>query len=399
MKSLSVKIYDYLFAALLLLMPFSMALPNIVIALLVLLFVADYKSVDYKRLRSLPVIMLYAFLAYYFIRGAITGALFIDWNIYKKLIILFIMPVLFLKVRQAQVVKAGVVAGVMLSIIASVFLTAKYYMQFSSLPFLSGEAVNKLLLLERPYAGFYAIMGVIFSFDLISSYPKYKKWLLATSITAILFIVVISARISFITLIFLAGTYILFYLRISNVKKAALVTISLLAVVLTFVLNKNIAERFFIKANVEQAILASDYEPRLVIWPCAYSLIKNDDFNPVFGYPDNTVVTNHYVDCYKSTILNNESKKAYFVETKFNSHNQFIDIFLTGGLVGLLLFVLFFACSFFKVRYSYFDTALLIAMVFFLLVENVLHRQTGCYIFSIFAALLLIRNNLGNEKN
>ncbi len=123
-----------------------------------------------------------------------------------------------------------------------------------------------------------------------------------------------------------------------------------------------------------------------------------DDFNVVFGYSSNTIVENNYVNCYAKTIKN-ESKKAYFTETKFNSHNQFIDMYLNNGLIGLLLFVSFFITLFYAVKDNFFDVATLLSIVLFLLVENVLHRQTGCYIFSIFAALLLMRNHTINDED
>jgi O-antigen ligase len=399
MKALSVKIYDYLFAALLLLMPFGSALPNIVIALLVLFFAVDYKSADYKRLRSLPVMALYAFLAYYFIRGAITGALFIDWNIYKKYIILFLLPVLFLKVKRAEVIKAGVVVSAMICVAAGFFLAARFYVAYGYLPFTSGDTVNSLLLMERPYAGFFTVAAAIFSFELAGYYTKHRKLFITCGIAAILFIITISARISFLTLIFVAGLYIVFYMRIAVAKKAMFVGVCLAGVALVFTFNKNLASRFFIKENLEQSIQATDYEPRLVIWPCAYNMALRDDFNVLFGFPDHKTIVNNYVECFSETIDYNESKKEYFVTSKFNSHNQFLDFYLSSGLIGLLLFSAFIFILLYKVKSSFYDTALLLSLVLFLFVENVLHRQTGCYIFSIFGALLMMRNKLDNEKN
>lgn len=392
MKRIAISAYDYIFGALLLILPFGNALPNIAIALLIICYAINFKDTDYKRLKHYSVYIYYAFLAYFFIRGAFTQSLFTEWNIHKKFIILLFMPLLFIKVRTVAVIKAGAIAGVIATIAVTLFLSAKYYLQFGGLPFGNGEVVNTLIPMERPYAGFYAVAGAIFSFSLIAQYKRYKWLFFVCGIASIAFIILISARVSFLTLIVLGIAYLLFYLSLSLLKKFLIIAAGLGIVLAVFMFNKNIADRFFIKENVKESLaVASDYEPRLVIWPCAYELAIRDDFNVLFGYENNTTIVNNYLECYTQKI-ENESKKDYFSASKFNSHNQFIDFFLSEGLIGFLLFFAFCVSLLYTIRRSFPNTALLLALMFFLLVENVLHRQTGCYIFSIFAALLLMRN-------
>jgi len=399
MKKFINKTYDYFFAALLLLFPFSNSLPNIVIAILVTLFIIDYKRIDLTKLKNTPAILLYVFFAYIFSKAVITQSLFTEWNIYKKYIIILILPILFTKVKNVTLLKVSTVISIVATVIVSLALIAKYYFETSLLPFHDGEMVNKLLVLERPYAGFYAVAGVFISLGLIRSLPRYKIALIVNVLLLVFFIILIAARISFVSLIIALGLYVLFYYKISGLKKAGIILCSVIAIAVVFSINKNIAERFFIKSSLEEAIKASDFEARLVIWPCAYNMAQNNDFNVLFGYPSHAVIINNFVDCYTHTIKGNDSKKAYFIETKFNSHNQFIDSYLSSGSIGLILFLSFFISLFFKVRFSFCDVALLIALILFLLVENVLHRQTGCYIFSIFTALLLMRNTNVNDEN
>lgn len=399
MKNFIGKTYDYLFAALLLVFPFSNSLPNIVIALLVLFFLADFKNYELKKLKTAPFILLYLFFGYVFIKAAITQSLFTEWGVYKKFIIVLILPILFTKVKNVSVLKVYAVISIAATVVVSMAFIAKYYFETSLLPFHDGEMVNKLLVLERPYAGFFAVAGVFLSLGLIRSLPRYKIALIVNVFLLVFFIILIAARISFVSLIIALGLYVLFYYKISGLKKAGIILCSVIAIAVVFSINKNIAERFFIKSSLEEAIKASDFEARLVIWPCAYNMAQNNDFNVLFGYPSHAVIINNFVDCYTHTIKGNDSKKAYFIETKFNSHNQFIDSYLSSGSIGFILFLSFFISLFFKVRFSFCDVALLIALILFLLVENVLHRQTGCYIFSIFTALLLMRNTNINDEN
>lgn len=389
------KAYDYLFAVLLVVLPLSKAAPNLVIAAIGICFIAGIKNVDVKRLKELPFILFYSFLGYFFIKAAITGSLFAEWNIYKKHIILFFIPVFFLKVKNVQIVKSGAVAGTMLMVLVTLMLAGRYYFVHGALPFTTGETVNNLILLERPYAGFFAVVGVIFSLDLLKYYPGHKKLLIGCSIVGVAFILLIAARISFLTLIVLALLYILFYLPVKKGIKLVFIVgfISLTAII--FFLNKNIANRFFLKESVQ---VAMDYEPRVIIWPCAYKLTQRDDFNPVTGYPNNTLVEDRLVDCYTTTITNNQDKKEYYRNEKFNSHNQFIDFYLTAGIIGLLLFTGFLISLFVQAKDNFAYMAILIAIVLFLLVENVLHRQMGSYFFSIFGALLLMRKIPADEN-
>ncbi|MHA3788485.1 O-antigen ligase family protein [Flavobacterium hauense] len=389
------KAYDYLFALLLVVLPLSKAAPNIVIAVIAISFIVGIKGVDFRRLKSLPFILLYGFLCYFFIKAAITGSLFAEWNIYKKYIILFFIPVLFLKVRNVQVVKAGVVVGTMLLVAGTFVLVGRYYISHGVLPFGIGEVVNTLILLERPYAGFFAVAGTIFSLDLIKYYPRHKKLLIACSIVSVAFILLIAARISFLSLIVLTLLYILFYLPVTRKIRLVLIIAFISLTAAIFFFNKNIADRFFLKESMQ---VAMDYEPRLIIWPCAYELSQRDDFNPVTGYPDNTIVEDRYVDCYTETITDNQDKNEYYRAERFNSHNQFIDFYLTTGLIGILLFGGFIIALFLQVKGDFAYTAIIIAMLLFMLVENVLHRQMGSYFFSIFGALLLMRKIPVNEN-
>jgi len=212
-----------------------------------------------------------------------------------------------------------------------------------------------------------------------------------------LFIVLISARISIITLFLLAVVYLIFYSKISWVKKG----VSLVSFVLFFGLlvltNKNISERFFVKSNLEESLkVASDYEPRIVIWNCAYLMTQKSDFNSIIGFDGYKTISNNFLDCYSSTI-ENPSKKEYFLTEKFNSHNQFIDFYLIGGFIGLLLFLTFFIKLLIEVRSNFFQMAIVISFLLFFCVENIFYRQFGCYLVGIFILILLQRKI--NEEN
>jgi O-antigen ligase len=75
---------------------------------------------------------------------------------------------------------------------------------------------------------------------------------------------------------------------------------------------------------------------------------------------------------------------------QFNAHNQFLEVLLENGIIGLVLFISIFV-SMFYIGIS--DKNLLyimfILMIFmFLLFETVLNRLAGVTFFSFFSMLL-----------
>ena len=120
----------------------------------------------------------------------------------------------------------------------------------------------------------------------------------------------------------------------------------------------NDVKRFFIKNNIEESLrVASDYEPRIVIWKCASGMTNQHNFNPLFGFEGYKTIEENFLDCYAETI-ENQSKKEYFLEEQFNSHNQFIDLFLIGGVIAFGLFCAFFINCLLKSESNFFKLQL-----------------------------------------
>lgn len=392
-------IYDYIFAILLIGLPFSKALPNILLPLLGLLFLLNIRNVNFKPLLKPPVVLLYVLLVYIFIKGLVVQNIFTEWSHFKKYLIIFIIPILLLNLKNINIIKVSMVICVQLVIWVSITVITINFLTTGSLPFTNGEMVNQLLVMERPYAGFFAVLGFLFSFNLVNKHPRYKACLIASAVITVLFVLLIAARISFLTLIIMLGMYLLFYSKLPSNLRVFIIAGSVAIVVVLFIFNDNMAKRFFIEESWEESVaVASDYEPRLVIWPCAARMTEKPSFNLLTGFKTNKEIETNFINCY-SGVIKNPSKKEYYLSEKFNSHNQFIDIALSQGLLGLLLFSGFLMSLWLHVHKNFFYTAILIAVVLFLLVENVLYRQAGCYIFSIFATIISINSYTYNVKN
>jgi O-antigen ligase len=131
---------------------------------------------------------------------------------------------------------------------------------------------------------------------------------------------------------------------------------------------------------------------RYILWKNALELSEE---SPVFGFSIGDVQD---VFCEK---LKNEGY-SYLAKHNTNTHNQYIQILLSSGLLGLLLFflsVLFFI-KMLLYRRDYLGLSILTLFLFCFLFESVLYRQNGIILFSLFISSFIITlPNVEKEKN
>ena len=143
--------------------------------------------------------------------------------------------------------------------------------------------------------------------------------------------------------------------------------------------NENFNRLLIVKdsANMEYA------EIKKTIQSCSIELIPEAGLLG-FGLGDGK---EELINCYdgKSSSLKNAS---------YNSHNQYLSIFLNVGLFGLILFAfsLFALLSTGLNHRNYLGIAILVLFGVFMLAENVLERQQGVVYFALFLNLLFIGN-------
>ena len=217
----------------------------------------------------------------------------------------------------------------------------KFHSSFGYFPFADGWATNYVLVLERPYAGIFSVLGAIISFDLLRKADKWKYLYMMSFLLSAAFIAVISIRISILTLLFLFLLYVFFYSKLALQRKLILFASMAVSVLLLFAVNKNISKRFFIESSLGKTIeTTKQYEPRVVILGCAKTIIEQPSFSYLFGTDSNTAIQTSLTNCYKETVLD-YSRQQWFLYQNFNTHSQFVDLFLLGGLIAIVLFVFF----------------------------------------------------------
>ncbi|NHM07784.1 O-antigen ligase family protein [Flavobacterium sp. CYK-4] len=388
MIGLKKNVFDYLLYLLLLCLPFFKGVPNIILIPVSLLFLKDVFT-QKSSVRILPLVFLLLLFLYLFVKALFLGTFVADQRIYSGYLLVVWLLLLLQNVKDLNRFKFAVLVTFSLSVYASFIMMAKYYLHSHTLPFGNTAEANMLLVLERPYAGITAVFGFFLSIDFSITLRKYRWWIRTNAGLMLLFIILISARLSLVTVFLMAAVFFVFYYKVGKYNKIG----ALLLLVFTFggllLVNQNISKRFFIEENLEKSIeVAAAYEPRVVIWNCAMNMSQVPEFNNILGWGSYQSIAWNYHQCYSQTIQDS-SKRGYFLEENFNSHNQFIDFYLIGGATALLLFTAFILHFFIQVKKDFFATALFVAFVLFFFLENVLYRQFGCYLFSIFTALYM----------
>ncbi|HTH57360.1 MAG TPA: O-antigen ligase family protein [Cyclobacteriaceae bacterium] len=130
---------------------------------------------------------------------------------------------------------------------------------------------------------------------------------------------------------------------------------------------------------------------RILSWDASLSVIKE---NWLWGVGEGNK---------ESTLINKYIEKGYDVPAKemFNSHNQYLDFLLGGGIIGLGLFLFgliqFFAGAF--VQKNLVNTGFIFIFSFSAMFENLLTRYAGAVFLAAFLCLLHVDQPFYDSRN
>lgn len=322
-----------------------------------------------------------------------------DIKIVQKIFSSLLLLILFIPLDKTDNLNKTVIISVLACIGVSLYNLYMLYSIEGEFSFADGAAINEVLIIDRLYLGFICVLSVLTSIGLmVNTHSKYRWLYLANIVLCILFTLLISSRIAIILLLLLF-ILLIFY---SNKKKQYIIFfICVLALTIgAFKLNKNLGERFFYTQSSESkksyVELFLAWEPRAVIWECNYNLLKNETAlltgNGFYAVKDKLVT------CYNGLIVN-EDKRNYFIEERFNPHNQYLDFLLSYGIFAFVLFPAIFIIIYLKNKKSYYKMALLLTIMAFAFIESIFQRQIGAYLFTIIFILILFPMHIEKSKH
>lgn len=396
MKAILSSVYPYILLSFCFVLPmdkYATALPNIFLIVLLIVFPFVVRKSDFKKLFRREILIYTGLVLYVMINNLLFHDFLEDQIIITKIASALLLIVLFIPVDKPHDLMKTLVASVLICIVISLYHLYFFYMQEGEFNFASGSVINDVLIIDRLYLGFLCVLSIISSIALIGDkYSDYNKWYFTNIVLCVGFVLLISSRIAIILLL------VLFFLKIFYAKRKVeyiFFFIGIMSIItVAFMMNKNLSQRFFYTHSTQKQKsyieLFEQWEPRVVIWACNIDIMQKEDFMlKGIGFYD---TKDELANCYEETVFP-ERRKDYFVQRRFNSHNQFIDFMLSSGIIGLSMFLWIYLSFFRKNWKRFFPTALLLAMFLFTNVESIFHRQLGGYLFGIVMIFLLMEQN------
>lgn len=366
------------------------AIPNILLGILVFVFPWVVKKVDWKVCTTLPFYILVLLVLIITIQSVILGTRG-DLIFVNRLILILIIIILSIPINQKLVPIYAFLSGSSILLLVSSVKLLSLFIISGKVDMTVGEHVGSVLLGDRPYVGYIYVISFCLCLYISTIISKSKFLFYTAAIIFLVFIVIISARMSLLSV----GIIILFYgFYTKNVKGFGLIIlIASLFFVLMLTFNKSLKKRFFITNHDHKWEQLIKFEPRVFIWDCGYNIyLQNKSYLFGKGFVN---INNQLRTCYSGrTDFINESQQDFFVRSNFNTHNQFLNFLISTGIPSFLLFMIFFAIWLKENIKNYYACILVCAIFLFCLVENVLSRQMGVELFALtFIFSSLISNN------
>lgn len=405
-KNFVYQIHQIVFGVLCFTLPFERAIsavPNILLVLLGLLsFILIKKEalinliIKEKSYQALLALVLSVFLL-----SLANGEFSNDFFFLKKIIIPCLLILFAIPVKDIDVFKKIFIFSVLFAVLISVSNIIQHINSTGEFKFSEGNYINGLMVSDRLYIGFCSVISLVFSLDFYrnnTARKLLKKLFLVNALLLIVFLFLVAARIAIISSIIV----LLYFISIEfKLKQKIVIVVSLIIFsTIFFALNKNLTKRFLHLGDTYRSSFMQKiktHEPRYDIWKCSMSIVNNNhDLFFGRGYKN---TKNQLVDCYSSIIIE-QQRKDWFVSSEFNTHNQFLDIFLGSGAIVLLLFLSLFYFLLRKGNCSFITISLLSILFFMMLIENIFHRQIGCFLFSlVFIVILKQKSAKTNVKS
>jgi O-antigen ligase len=389
------KIYLLLWVAFAFFLPFSKALPNLLLIpiLILFLFLTKYKEIHFSWKNGF--LFLIISVTWISVSMIIQGG--VDETLKLILKFYFLIGIFFLSKslnRNNFIILYGFIGGCIIQFLISAFSIIKFYLENGYIKLDIGGGVNEILHGERPYIGFTFALSILFSLFIIRKF-KYQ-WLYIWIGLATICVYYISARLAIVLCLLAFVQHLYIVMKHKKVYLMLAGSLLLFLVVLGIAFNKNFKKRMHVEDTLEETFSKFEaYEPRFIIWDCSYQI--SEKMQQFFGYGNSKIIEENLVRCYLSKIpVDKIGKQEYYKSKAFNTHNQFLSFFLLGGWFSLLTLILFFLISFIKSNSTIYSTVLLFFLAFFLF-ENVLHRQLGVHLFGLLLGVINVMS-IENQK-
>ena len=312
-------------------------------------------------------------------------------------ITLFLIPILILigyqsnKINLSRILKFFIYGSVTASLFCLINAVISYYFLKNDNAF----TYTSLSLFHHPtyftmYLNF--VVGIIY----LNNLKPIKNFKLPTNLSLIIisflsfFILFASSRVGWITNILVHLFFISCMLFKKKISKKAIIYFLILMVPFSTVIykNKTIQSRFneiihYTFQKIDQKKVQSSTSARKIIWSTSFKLIKE---KWITGYGTGQ----------SKKVLQEQFKKDgydFFFKRNYNSHNQYIQVFIDQGVFGFLLLVFFtFGMLYLSLQqYDFIYALFLVIMILNFMTESILETQSGVIFFAFFNTIFFFQ--------
>ncbi len=333
------------------------------------IFFSDDKSEGLKKIGTMSSLIIFPIIFYIFLENIKTN--------YKSLLNLFF--------------KTFFTANIIYAFIAFYFISNYRNPKFSikDASFFRAAVSDIPLIGEHPiYLSVFLSIAILFGVHLFKKglESKVNNSLVFSGLIVILYLLLLLMSKGVIIALFVA----LLVLLLSKIKKKYIILLlfSFFFILIFLPASNNRFNELFSKETYNSTSLNNSTSIRINILKCSIDKVLE---KPFFGYGVGDV-QEALDSCYTEKNLN-------FKLGRYNSHNQYLFIWLSTGIIGLLLFVVF-LLFYFKIAIIHKDYLMLTIIILYSIVflfENVLSRQSGVIFFS-FLVNLMVWNNVKTKQ-
>lgn len=263
---------------------------------------------------------------------------------------------------------------------------------FWNLPVRTALEVNPFKELHPTYIGLWFIYSFFYLLDYVlnkfKELPVYIISFNALAMTLLLITtIILSARIVFISFVFTLILYLIF--KIKNKLFKYIIPPLVLTVALLLIFNNS-----FLKTRIVDEFKETKFAPpkglehnstniRVGIYTCSFEIVK-DNWVKGVGIGN---VKRKLNNCYEQFDTN--AYTLFF----YNTHNQYLQVLISSGIIGLLLFLF----SFVKQvklavnQKDYLYIAFISLIIISLFSENLFERVNGVVFYAFFNSLFIKR--------
>ena len=395
------KTYNYLAALICVSIPFmtyAKAFVNICMICLFLIMVVSFNKekliniINQKFFKTIAI-----FLTFIVIYSLFNGSFFDDFSESRKIAQIILLLILFSFVNDKRFLIYGFISGVLVSSLITDLNILIYYLNSSEL-LISKSSVEDLFITQRLYLGFFVVISIVLlSFLFQTSNTNKQKVFYALLILFFIFSLFLISSRSAILIAFLLFLITTIY-KSKSVFTIGVLLASLVIFSTIIITNKNLSNRFlYSQDSVRTSFIEKikTHEPRYDIWRFSLQIFDEQNLG-LFGL--GTYKTQELlVEKYK--LMPIDKRKNWFIQRNFNTHNQYIDIILSFGFIGLILFTVFLREIVLITYKNIYSLNLILSLILFLVIENLFHRQLGSFILALTIVIAVYIINSQNEKD